>query len=274
LLVLFAVVIILPYLIVLTTSFVGTQLHNDPLGFFYSALSIGLAILRIFTGLILLIVTARVIGLEYQLGTIRVLLSRGVGRLQLLFAKLMTVVLIALFLLVIGSLFISLMIIILVAVFSGNLNAFHALTTQFWSDTWIYTLSILVNMGVTILLATAAAVIGRSLAFGLSVALVFFPIDNIGTLIMQLAFLLTRNDFWLNITAYFLGPNLNDMAPNLVDKFGPAVGATPLYFVEPSTHQAHGILVNGTHTLIVAAVYAVIFAAIALWLTWKRDVKE
>jgi ABC-2 type transport system permease protein len=265
-------VIVLPYLILGTVPNAAIRINSDPLHYFYNVLSVGLSIVRVFTGFFLLILTARMIGLEYQLGTIRVLLSRGVGRLQLLFAKLLTVVIIALILLVLGLVLNYLLTLILVAGVTGNLHAFSAITSQFWSDTGTFVLYILINMGVTILLATAAAVIGRSLAFGLSVALIFFPIDNIGTIIMQLAYRVTGSDFWLNLTAYFLGPNLNQMPVALTSGRVDSIGAMPLYFVD--NNVAHGTQVDGTHTLVVAAVYAVIFAATALWLMWKRDVKE
>jgi len=265
--------IVLPFIIEMTAPNVKTNIQANPLHFFYDVLSIGLSILRVFTGIFLLILTARVVGLEYQLGTIRILLSRGVGRLQLLFAKLLTVALIALVLLVVGLLLDYLLTVILVVGATGNLNAFSALNSAFWSDAQVYVLSILINMGVTILLATAAAVIGRSVTFGLSAALVFFPIDNIATLIMTLAFRVTHNDFWLSATAYFLGPNLNVMAPTLISNRAESIGAAPLYFVDQAK-QAHGILVDGNHTLMVALVYGVIFAITAIVLTWKRDVKE
>ncbi len=266
-------VIVLPYIIETTAPNIKTSIETNPLHFFYNVLSVGLSILRVFTGIFLLILTARIVGLEYQLGTIRVLLARGVGRLQLLFAKLLAVVAIALILLVVGLLLNYLLTVILVAGVTGNLNAFSALNSAFWSDARTYVLTILINMGVTILLATAAAVVGRSLSFGLSAALVFFPIDNIGTIIMQLAFRVTHNDFWLNATAYFLGPNLNVMGPALTSNRVESIGAAPLYFAD-QTGQAHGIQVDGTHTLVVALVYAVIFAVTAIVLTWRRDVKE
>jgi ABC-2 type transport system permease protein len=273
LLVLLAGVMILPYLIEFTVPSIKDQIQQTPLHFFYNEMSIGLSIVRVFTGIFLLIITARMIGLEYQLGTIRVLLSRGVGRLQLLFAKLLTVVIIALVLLAFGLVLNYLLTLILVSSKAGNLTPFNALTSQFWSDTRTYILTILLNMGVTILLATTAAVIGRSLSFGLSAALVFFPIDNVGTIIMQLAYRLTNNDFWLSLTAYFLGPNLNVMPMPLTSGRAESIGASPLYFVDEA-HKAHGVLVDGTHTLGVAAVYAAIFAITAIWLTWKREVKE
>jgi len=266
-------VIVLPFVIEMTAPNVKTNIQTNPLHFYYNVLSISLSILRVFTGIFLLILAARTVGLEYQLGTIRVLLSRGVGRLQLLFAKLLAVALIALGLLVFGLLLDYLLTVILVAGVTGNLNSFSALNSVFWSDARIYALSIMLNMGVTILLATAAAVVGRSVTFGLSAALVFFPIDNIATLMMTLAFRVTNNDFWLSITAYFLGPNLNAMAGALTASRAESIGSPPLYGVDPAG-QAHGILVDGTHTVVVALVYAAIFALTAILLTWKRDVKE
>lgn len=272
LLVLYLGVIILPYIIEFTAPNIKTNIQTDPLHFFYNVLSIGLAIVRVFSGIYLLVVAARIVGLEYQLGTIRVLLSRGVGRLQLLFAKLLTVAVVALVLLAIGLVLNYLMSLILVAGVTGNLNAYSALNGQFWSDAWTYVLTILLNMAVTILVGITASVVGRSLSFGLSAALIFFPIDNIGTVIMTLAYRVTHSDFWLSATAYFLGPNLNAM-PTAVSGKLESIGATPLYLVDQSG-QTHGILIDGTHTIVVAVVYGVIFAVIALVLTWRRDVME
>jgi ABC-type transport system involved in multi-copper enzyme maturation permease subunit len=269
LLVLLVGVTVLPYLIETVRPRLQADITSAPLTFFYDQLGIGLSVLRVFTGFFLLIITARLIGQEYQLGTIRVLLGRGVGRLQLLFAKLLTMAIMALILLVVGIALNYLLTLLLVVGVSGNLNAYSALTSQFWSDAGLFVLYILVNMGVSILLATAAAVLGRASVFGISAALAFFPLDNFGTVIMLLANRVTGSDFWLNITAYFLGPNLNQMPVALTNNRAATIGFGPLY-----AGGTHGIQVDGTHTLVVAAVYAAIFAATAILLTWKRDVKE
>ncbi len=272
LLVLILGVTILPYIIETVRPHFKADLASAPLVALYDQMGIGLSVLRVFTGFFLLIVTARMIGQEYQLGTIRVLLSRGVGRLQLLFAKLFTLAIIALVLMIVGVLINLLLTVILIAGIAGNLNSFSALTSQFWSDSGIFVLYILINMGVSILLATAMAVIGRASVFGIAAALAFFPLDNFGTIIMLLANRVTGSDFWLSITAYFLGPNLNQMPVALTNNRVTTIGFGPL--VETSPSGVHGIVVDGTHTLVVAAVYAAIFAAVAIWLTWKRDVKE
>lgn len=255
-------VIILPYLITFTISNIKDSLHNAPLYFLTVRMESNVSILRVFIGIFLLVLTATVIGLEYQLGTIRIMLARGVGRLQLLAAKVLTVTLFGLAVLIVGLLLNVALMCIVVSLVSGNLDAFKAIDNTFWHDTWLYVLSTLISMGVTILLATALSVVGRSLAIGLSAALVWFPIDNIGSEFLYLADRLTHNDFWLNISAYLLGPNLNRMPVALVGKNALGIGITPL------------VEVDAPHTLYITLVYAIIFAVVAIVLMWRRDVRE
>lgn len=241
------------------------KLGNNPkaLGAFYELLQIDFLMLRVFIGFFLIILTANVIGREYQHGTIRILLARGVGRLQLFFAKLSAVVLVALLTLAVWLLVVMILMFLTPLVKAGNFNAVQALNGDFWHNVWLYVLTILVSMGATILMTVTFCAIGRSLAFGLTAAALFFPIDNIGTVMMRVVFLITKNDFWQNVTAYFLGPNLNQMATATITTHHiDNVGASPL------------VQVDSTHTFLVALVYAVIFAAVAIVLTWRRDVKE
>ena len=261
-LVLLVGIMLLPYLVRFTLSTIKDTIQHAPTQFFYSDMSSNLAVFRIFIGFVLIVLTAQVIGLEYQLGTIRVLLSRGAGRLQLLFAKLTALVILAILLFIGGVVLNALFTLAFVGIITGNLNTVNGLPSVFWDDTRTYLLTILISMGVTILMTTAASVLGRSLTVGLSVALSWFAADNFGVIIMELANRLTHNDFWTNATAYFLGPNLNEMPVILTKPNVLSVGITPL------------VNVDGTHTLLVALVYALIFAAVAIVLTWRRDVKE
>lgn len=236
--------------------------------FLFQEVEVNLGLLRVFAGFFLIILAANVFGREYQAGTIRVLLSRGVGRLQLLFAKLASVVLIALVVtaicLAISTLWFFLTI---SARESGNADVYKYMDSEFWNNAWLYLLTVLISMGATILLTMALTAIGRSLSFGLSASLAWFPADNLLSVFMFLAYNLTnQNEFWLNITAYLLGPNLNYMPvailPRQLQVSGIGTG--------PITKTP----VDGTHTLLVTLVYAIIFLAIAIFLTWKRDVKE
>ena len=255
-------VICLPYLITVTVKAQGTILQKAPLHFFYNSISQNFFVLRAFSGFFLIILAACVFGREYQLGTIRVLLARGIGRLQLLFAKLLAVVLVALFALLVCLALTVLLQGMQMLILAGNFDGLKALNADFWHNVGFYVLTLLISMGATILLTTAMTALGRSFVFGLSAALVFFPADNFGTIFMLLAYKLTNNNFWLNITAYVLGPNLNQMPAALVPAHFGNYGASPY------------VTVDATHTLVVALVYAAIFAIVAVVLTWRRDVKE
>jgi ABC-2 type transport system permease protein len=255
-------VICLPYLITVTVKEQGTILQKAPLHFFYGSIGQNFFVLRAFIGFFLIILTACVFGREYQLGTIRVLLARGIGRLQLLFAKLLAVILVALFALIVCLAFTVLLQGLQMLMLAGNFDALKALNADFWHNIGVYVLTVLISMGATILLTTALTALGRSFVFGLSAALVFFPADNFGTIFLLLAYKLTNNNFWLNITAYLLGPNLNQMPAALVPAHFENYGASPY------------VTVDGTHTLVVALVYGAIFAVVAIVLTWRRDVKE
>jgi ABC-2 type transport system permease protein len=106
----------------------------------------------------------------------------------------------------------------------------------------------------------------RSLTVGLGVSLIWFPADNIGTLIMNNLTRLTHRTFWNNATAYFLGPLLNRLPTWMVPASGQSgyqsLGLGPL------------VAVDGTHALWVIGGYSLAFLLLALIPTWKRDVKE
>lgn len=241
---------------------VKDQLVAQPYAALHTLMDQNLGIFRVFIGFFLIILTARAIGLDYQQGTIRIILARGVGRLQLLFSKVLALVIAALAVTV-GALLLNLVLAFaFIGGITGSLSAFSAINSTFWADTGSYMLTVFISMGVTMLLAVATTVLGRSLAVGLGVALVFFPADNIGTEVLFLLYRLTGSDFWTNLSAYLLGPNLNVMPGETVLNYVGTIGTQPL------------VAVDGGHTLLIALIYAIIFAAIAIFLTWRRDVQE
>jgi ABC-type transport system involved in multi-copper enzyme maturation permease subunit len=276
--ILLAGLLAVPYLVYLAAPHLKDNLQSQPLDALFAAMERGFAVLRVFSGFFLLVLSALAIGLEYQQGTIRVVLARGVGRLQLLGAKVLALAIAALGVLVGGILINIVLLCATLLGVTGSLSALQTATPEFWHDAWIYLLTVAVSMGVTMLLAVTAAVVGRSLAFGLGVALVWFPMDNFGVVIMELAYRITNNSFWLNVTQFFLGPNLNAM-PSLVVP-GRVITVQGEQGVQTITQHATSVgltpLVNvdGTHTLVVALVYALIFAAVAIVLTRWRDVLE
>lgn len=250
-----------PYVITFSLQSTANGLNDDPADFLGQWLGLNLMLLRVVGGFILIIMTARMIGQEYNLGTIRILLARGVGRVQLLVAKLTSLAIWAIFLMLISIALNSLLTLALVQIKTGSLDAISAITSPIWHDLGVYVGVVALSMGVSILLAAAFSVLGRSLVFGMSLSLIWFPLDNIMVGVLALISQLTGNTAWRDSTAYLLGPNINTMLTAVTGQEW-AFGATVL----PP--------VDGTHTVVVTLVYAAVFAVIAFWLTWKRDVKE
>ena len=258
--------ICLPYLVLLSSGRIAYEVGHDPMSALYSVLGVDMMALKVFGGALIILVTARLIGMEYSGGTIRVLLSRGVGRLQLLFGKLAAITLIALALVMLTVLLDLLLTVVLLLLAVGNLDLFKSATSAYWSDAWVFLLTALISLGVTILMATAITVIGRSLAFGMTVAILWYPAENISVIFLLLGYMLTKSDFWRLISGDFLGLNLNAMAGAMLPPR--AALAASISFQTPL------VPVTGGHTLLVVAVFAVVFAAVSIILTARRDVKE
>jgi ABC-type transport system involved in multi-copper enzyme maturation permease subunit len=263
----FAGAVSIYYLFLLGNKQIKADLQQFPYESFYHTMAREGAITRVFIGIALMIATAMLIGFEYQHGTIRVLLSRGVDRVKLLLAKLLTVALFGLALLALALALNALWATLAQLLIVGNLDAYKALNGTFWANTWAYILSIFISMGATILLAAALTVFGRSVAFGLTLSFVWFAAENIGATIMVLVYSFTNNDFWLKITAYLVGLNLNILPTLMVAKH---VGGSPVETLGSAPRVQYDL----THALLTILIYSAIFAAVAITLTWRRDVQE
>lgn len=254
---------ILLHFIIASTSSTHTEIANSSPQFFYSEMNMALFVLRVFGGIFLIILTGLMIGTEYQNGTIRIILARGVGRVQLLLAKLTTMLLVGIELFVLGVLFNALLALITLYSQGGSISLINKMPAEVWNNIGIYLYTVAISFAVTILMTTAVSVLGRSLAFGMSVALAWFAVDNIGSLFLRLAYSFTKQHFFLDITAYLLGPNLNAM-PKLLLPASLDVTVTFTPFVT----------IDGAHTLWVALAYAVAFLVVSIGVIWKRDVHE
>lgn len=254
------------YLFAVGSPGVKDSLLADPLGSYVSLMSRELTLIRAFIGIFLMIATARMVGLEYQQGTIRVLLSRGAGRVQLLGAKVLAMAITALGVFAGCLALAALLALALTAIIAGDLTPFQSLTGEFWRDAGLYSVTVLISMTDTILMAVAVTVVSRSLPFGLGAALSYFAVDNFLVPLLSLVATATQNTFWTTITGYFLGPELNIM-PQVVVPFYQGRPLTTIGF-PPAIHY------DGTHALMTALIYGIVFAAVSAVLTWKRDVLE
>lgn len=240
------------------------MLESDPTLWAYDKLLTFGTIFQIGSGIFLLIVGARLIGMEYSAGTIRIAFARGFGRFQFLLAKVLTlaamgVALLAGYVLLAGTI-LALMILSL----HGSLDPVSHISAAFWQDAERWAAIQGVSMGLAILVAAAAAGVGRSLAFAVAAALAWYPVDNFTTILESLGARSTGHLHpWVDISTYQLAPNLNVL----------------LGLWEPS-HQSRPVLaaplvpVDLTHAAVVTGLFALAFALVATFRAVRPDVLE
>ena len=212
---LYSLVIVAAQLILATSP--NTQLQTNPLDAYNNLMAGDLSIVRMLSGIFALILAAHVVGLEYQYGTIRILLARGVGRLQLLGAKSLALLVAGLALMLWGIL-IELVFAIGIVVADG-VQPFNVFGGEYWTDLAFYLLCLLINLVVTLLLGLAASVLGRSLAFGLAVGIGWFAVDNFAVAPLSVLAQVTHSDFWLNASGFLLGPLLNRLPDEIAPPY-------------------------------------------------------
>jgi ABC-2 type transport system permease protein len=211
-------------------------------------------------GIPLLVIGARTVGQEYQLGTIRVLVARGVGRVRLLLAKLAALAALALAGGVLG-----------IAVGGGALAMAQPQAMDMtlapgpglWRDVGPGLAAIGLSLLACALLGMFVASLSRSVVFGLAAALVWFPFENVASIALTALTTVTSQEGYAGLTAYLLGPNLNVL----------------VHAVEPWRRSAvllatPGLPVDGTHALAVTAAYLAAFLAASIVLTWRRDIHQ
>jgi len=218
--------------------------------------------LRMFGGAFLMFATAYLIGMEYQHGTMRVLIGRGVNKLALLYAKGIALLLVALVVLVGGLLAHALGSLLVALLVTGNLNVLKAVDSGLLSDVGLYALTLVISEVVTVIMAMGVTVLGRSLAFGMTAAFSWFAVDNMLPSFLSLATRFTHNAFFVDVQQYLLGPAINILPKKLIgDKirvaFGPQEANLPF-----------------AGFLGVIAVYTVVFLVVATVLMARRDVHE
>jgi ABC-2 type transport system permease protein len=254
------------------------QLRNAPLAAYAQVATGDVAIVRILSGILALILAAHLIGLEYQQGTIRILLGRGVGRLQLLGAKALALALVALAFMAV-ELLIELTFAWGMSVMAGGSSQpWRALTAEFWTDMRVFALYLLINAAVTLLLGIAASVVGRSLAFGLAVGLSWFAVDNLLTIPLSLVARLNGSTLWLKMSGLLLGPLLNRLPDYIVPPYHVTVqtshGAVSVAHTMTGFGPLPLIWVGGGHALLVIGLWSAVFAGVAIILIVRRDVLD
>jgi ABC-type transport system involved in multi-copper enzyme maturation permease subunit len=240
------------------------QLKTDPTGWAYGVRDVFGTIFQIGSGIFLLVVGSRLFAMEYSSGTIRIIYARGTGRLGLLLAKMLLLAIIGVALLVGYVAVAGALLAVVVNTWTGSLAPVQHLPAEFWQDIEMWVVVQGMSMGIAILMAAAAAGIGRSLAFAMAASLAFFPVDNFTVILEALGARITKQDHpWLNISQYQLGPNLNNV----------------LKLIEPGHHARAAFAtplqpVDAVHALVVIGAFALGFLVIAIVRAVRPDVLE
>lgn len=213
-------------------------------------------------GITLLLTGSRLLGMEYDLGTVRVLYARGTGRRQLLAAKIMALSLLALVLLIGFVVLSAIGVVLVVQHQTGSLGALEALPAGVWENTGLAILACAISEFSCVLLAVTMPALLRSVTSGMVLALLFFPVDNGLAIALARLTSLTHSRLWGDATAYLLGPTLNHL-PTLL-QIHPASAA--------STLTTPSVRVSLAETLVVIVAWWVLLLVIAIASLTRNDV--
>jgi ABC-2 type transport system permease protein len=256
-------------LAVIVLAITGAQnlkpmLLSDPTQWAYDKLEVFGTVFQIGSGIFLLIFGARLLGMEYSSGTIRIVYARGMGRLQLLLAKFAALAMVGILLMAGYLLLVGAILALMIVALTGSLDAVHQISGAFWADLGRWAEVQGISMAMAILIAAAATGIGRSLAFAMAAALAYYPVDNFLNILEILGIRATGHDQpWTAMSQYQLAPNLNI----LLNHLEPTHRSRPAF-------AAPLAAVDTTHVLIVIGVFALVFAVIAVVRTTRPDVLE
>jgi ABC-2 type transport system permease protein len=233
----------------------GKQLQGaldvlDPLAF----------LLQFGLGAPLVLISARTVAQEYQLGTIRVLVGRGVGRIRLLLAELTALA-------ILGGAGLVAGVVIGCALAAGLVPGLAAslpsAPTVLWRDALLDLEATIGSLAACLLLGAFVAALSRSLSLSLAVSVVWMPFENLLVLLLGVAVALTNVDGLRQVSAFLLSANLN-MLPQALAPWRevPVFLATPL------------VDVDSTHVVAVTLSYLAIFLGGSILLTWRRDISH
>src|SRR5579885_236515 len=257
---LFLVVLFVTLLLVQKSAIINFSLLLPPFAFYLvtqTTLILGQVLIVILVGAL--------VGGEYGVGTIRLMLTRGPTRSQFLLAKagaaLICCAIGAVVMIVLGillGLFFNL--------FTGLPYNFDFFTAAWFGHALLYLLITIASLFVYSMLALFLATLGRSTAAGIAGALTWLLLgENILHTILVLIGAAAggaAGDFLRAIPDYFIGSNTGALQQNQ-NQYLRFFGATSLS--DPSS-------ISDLHAVLVLLAYLLIFIGLSLWLQQKRDI--
>ena len=217
-------------------------------GSFSSALSV----VQTLALILIAIITASAIGIDYGSGTLRSVLAKGTGRWPYLTAKLLTLAILIALGLVVTLATVAISSTIAVA-YAGDVPV-SSVAGKTWSDAGIALGKAWVSVLPYLALTTFVTVLARSSAAGMAIGLGYYFLEQI-----LIALLSGLFSWFTNVADFLLVRNISAFTQGTAA----AGGGFP---------SAPG-LPDATHAIIVLSVYTVALIAGAFWLFERRDVQ-
>jgi ABC-type transport system involved in multi-copper enzyme maturation permease subunit len=209
-------------------------------------------------GLILIIILAGTIGGgEYNVGTVRLMFTRGPTRGQFYFAKIGAVFVFILFIIAWGE---------LAGIGTGAvLNLFTGISTtfSFFTPTWmlhtfLYLLVVALGMFMYAMIALTLSSLGKATAAGVAGSMIWWVLEFVLRQASQTFGTQTTGGisaFWKAVPDYLISPNIDALAQNQTQYLGGQPGQ-----------------LSDLHAILVLTVYLVLLIGLTWWATQYRDV--
>jgi ABC-type transport system involved in multi-copper enzyme maturation permease subunit len=212
-----------------------------------------------FIGVMLLIILAgTVAGGEYNIGSIRIMLTRGPTRMQFLLAKLGAILICSA---------ITLLTLLVIGIITGallNLATSVEVSFKFFTGTWLLHCILLLLAGILELfiysmVAMCLAVLGKATSAGVSGALIWWFMERV--LSSALPYFGLSNpgpfgEFLKAVPDYFIANNISTLLNNQTQYMEGGQGGP----------------ISDLHAILVLAVYIIAFLGITAWVHQTRDI--
>ena len=204
--------------------------------------------------ILIMILGASAMGVEYGWGTLRTLLAKGVGRWQFLVAKGLSVILLS----GVGLLIASLSVVVGSLIAALTLDDGGGLADAGeWSTVGVMFGKAAYGLAPYAILALFVTVLTSSSSMGIAISLAYYFVELILVQIMSGLF-----DWSSNISDYLLGPNISAwMTESSVVTTGSDSGLAGI-----------GDLPGTVHAFVTLLVYMAVLGGAALWLILRKDI--
>ncbi len=225
------------------------------------SLSLVVQLLLTLGQILIIILVSTIVGGEYTSGTIRLMLTRGPTRSQILLSKVGTAV-VCIVLGVIGVTLLGVVSGILLNIATGIPQSLNFLSAAWFGHMLLYILIVMLGLTMYAMMAICLSTLGRATAAGLAGVLTWsFLIEPVVAALSVLRSIGgPAGSFFQSLPDYLIGQNITVLLQNQERYLFPLQTS----FQQPGQSDLHALLV--------LAVYLTLFLGSALWVVVRRDV--